>query len=143
MTRPPPVLRFERLWLGSTLAYAAGAVLSWDERRRMIAGAPALAGYEWLVPAGFALVLGLSLLLWGLAAHRRSLLARTGVVVMAALSALVIVLTLIGMASGRTLALPTNLLQLASSALGIAGAKALFDPGARGWFREPDRKVAQ
>lgn len=135
MTRPAAIARFERLWLASTLAWLAGAALSWGERRRMISDNAALAGYEWLVPAGFALVLAVSLVLWWYAGRRRRLMARTAVAGVAVLSAIVVVMTLIGMATGRALSWPTNILQLLSSGLGIAAAASLFRPGA--WFGEP------
>lgn len=141
MTRPAAVARFEVLWLASTLAWLGDAAMSWGERRRMIAGNPALGGYEWLVPAGFALVLLVSLALWWLAARRRRLMARTAVAGIAVLSVIVIVLTGIGMATGRALSLPTNLLQLVSSALCIAAAVSLFRPDADAWFGEPAPEV--
>lgn len=136
-TRPAAIRRFERLYLASTLAWVAGAALSWGERQRMIAANAALAGNQWLVPAGFALVLALTLVLWWQAARRGSIFARTGVAGMAVLSGLVIVLTLIGMASGRGSALPTNLFQLLSSGLGIVAGAALFRNDARAWFCDP------
>ena len=138
MTRPGAIARFEGLWLASTLAWLAGAAMSWGERRRMIAGNPALAGYEWLVPAGFALVLAVSLALWWMAAHRRQLMARTAVAGIAVLSAIVIAMTVIGMLTGRALSLPTNLLQFVSSALCIAAAVSLFRPEASRWYGVPD-----
>lgn len=137
MTRPPGIRRFERLYLASTLAWLAAAALSWDARQRMVAASPALAGFEWLVPAGFALVILISLALWWRAAHGRSIMARTGIAGVAALSAIVIVLTSIGMVTGRALSLPSNLLQLVSSALDILAAGALFRRDAREWFGEP------
>jgi hypothetical protein len=141
MTRPVAIVRFERLWLASTAAWLVGAALSWGERRRMISDNPALGGYEWLVPAGFALVLAVSLCLWWLAAHRRRLMARTAVAGVAVLSAIVIAMTLIGMVTGRALTMPTNLLQLLSSALSIAAAASLFRADARPWFGEPALEV--
>lgn len=137
MTRPAAILWFERLWLGSTLAWLVGAALSWNERRRMIAANPALAGYEWLVPAGFALVLAISLALWWFAAHRASRAARGGVAVIAALSTILIVTNVFVIARARALSLPANLLQLGSSALCIAAAVSVFRPEARAWFGEP------
>ena len=137
MTRPSAIVRFERLWLASTLAWLAGAAVSWSERRRMIAVNPALAGYEWLVPAGFAGVLAISLILWWQAAHRRRLMARTAVAGIAVLSATVIAMTVIGMVTGRALSLPTNLLQLLSSGLCIAAAASLFRADAGAWFGVP------
>ena len=134
MIRPPAIRRFEVLYLASTAAWLLGAALSWDDRRRLIAGKAALAGFEWLVPAGFALVLAVSLALWWGAAHRRSGFARAGVVVIAVMSAGLLVLTVIGLASGRALPLPATLLQLLSSGLGIAGAAMLFGEDARAWF---------
>ena len=137
MTRPGAIARFEGLWLASTLAWLAGAAMSWGERRRMIAANPALAGYEWLVPAGFALVLAISLVLWWLAAHRRRLMARTAIAGIAVLSAIVIAMTAIGMLTGRALSLPTNLLQFVSSGLCIAAAVSLFRPEASRWYGVP------
>ena len=136
MTRPAAIRRFEALYLASTAAWLLGAALSWDERRRLIAGNSALAGYEWLVPAGFALVLAISLGLWWGAAHRASRAARGGVAAVAVLSALVLGMTLVGLVSGRTLALPATILQLLSSGLGIAATVLLFGEGARTWFGE-------
>ena len=141
MTRPAAIVRFELLWLASTAAWLGGAALSWSERRRMIADNPALSGYEWLVPAGFALVLAVSLALWWLAAHRRRLMARTAVAGVAVLSAIVIAMTLIGMLTGRALSIPTNVLQLLSSGLCIAAAASLFRADARPWFGEPSLGV--
>ena len=138
MTRQPAIRLFDRLYLASTAAWLIGAALSWSERQRLIAGRSVLAGYEWLVPAGFALVLLVSLALWWGAGYRRSQFARAGAAFVAVLSAGVLVLTVIGLVSGRALSLPATLLQLLSSGLGIAGTLMLFTDGARDWFGEPD-----
>lgn len=134
MTRPPAIIRFERLYLGSTALWLGGAALSWDARRRMIAASPALAGYEWLVPAGFALVLVVSLALWWLVRERRSRGARAGVALLAVISAGVIAMTVLAAVSGNVLSPVATLLQLLSSALDIAAAALLFGAGARDWF---------
>lgn len=142
MRRPSAILWFERLWLGSTLAWLTGAGLSMGVRRRMIAARPELAGYEWLVPAGFALVLAISLLLWWFAAHRPRPAARIGVVVVAALSAATLVMSL-GVMGAHALSGVANLLQLLSSGLCLAAAATLFGTGARAWFGEPSSVEAE
>ena len=138
MTRPPAIRLFDRLYLASTGAWLIGSALSWNERRRLIAGRPELYGYEWLVPAGFVLVLIVSLALWWGAGYRQSQVARAGTAFVAVLSAGVLVLTVIGIVNGRSLSLMSTVLQLLSSGLGIAGTLMLFTDGARDWFGEPD-----
>lgn len=142
MRRPDAIVRFERLWIASTAIWLGNAIWSWRERERVIADMSALDQRQYFVPVGLALVLAVSLVLWWLAAHRRRLMARTAVAGVAVLSAIVIVMTAIGMATGRSLSVPTNLLQLLSSALCIAAAASLFRPEAGAWFGEPGTETA-
>lgn len=134
MTKPPAILAFERAYAASILVWSARAALSWTKDSRMIAADPALIGYEWLVPLGFAAVLLLSLWLLWQVGWRRNAAAAGLVIASAALSALVMVLTVAGLVTGRAPVLVTALLSLVASALNIWAATRLRLPDARAWL---------
>ena len=86
--RPPAILYFERLYLASLGLSVIGWAISWPVLSARMAVDPRTAGFGWLLPAGLALSVAISLALWFFVARRASRIARTIAVVLTALSVL-------------------------------------------------------
>ncbi|WP_375287494.1 hypothetical protein [Sphingomonas sp.] len=138
--KPETVRRFEMLYPASVLAWLAASALSWDERQALTARSPALVGYEWLVPAGFAGVLALSVLIWALV-RRRSPAGRVMAMVGGVFSALALVIVAGRLVVGHSADPVATLLSLLASGLNVAATAGLFAPAARAWFDRSEAEV--
>jgi hypothetical protein len=129
--RPPSIVMFDRLFLGSLAVSGVGLALSWEEMTGQLANEPAMAeiglGSGFIVGAvavGFAI----SLLLWYLVSHKASNVAKWILVVLAALSLISFPAALGGPWN------VTAILGLASYVLEIAALGFLFREDAREWL---------
>ncbi|WP_339348132.1 hypothetical protein [uncultured Sphingomonas sp.] len=133
--RPPAILYFERLYLASLGLSVIGWAISWPVLSARMAADPRTAGFGWLLPAGLALSVAISLALWFFVARRASRIARTIAVVLTALSVLRLLLNLPAMLNGAMPPLAA-ILSIATVALGVMAVMALYRPDARSWFGE-------
>lgn len=129
MTRPPPIVRFERLYLTS---FALGLLiwaLTWNQLSTRLATDPQTAGFGWMLVAALGLNVVIALFQWYAVARRGVAWVRWMVVLLTTLH-------LLGLLPGlfsAPLALPT-LLGLARVPLEMTAAAQLFAPAARDWF---------
>ena len=137
MTHPPSIVRFERLWWLSTVAWLAGTVLGWARTQAQLAGNPATAPVAaWMQPATVVLVLAITAACWWLAARRGSFVGRWLVGALATWSAVRLLTTGIAWV-GRHFRHPVSTACLIlAAALAIAAAVQLFRPDAAAWFGE-------
>lgn len=141
MSRPPSILLFERLYLGSILLYVVNAVVFWSTTRAMVLQSPqiqqtpALASMMvGIMIATVALMVAVSLLLWWLVARARSNVGKWLVVVTEAIGAVLALFSLLGIARGTAGNVPGIVLGLLGTALAIAAAAVLFRADARDWL---------
>ena len=143
MPRPPSILLFERLYLGSLLLTVIGTVMFWSTTRDLMLAMPNVQGNDsvaTLIPAimvGTLIVTLLaSLLIWWLVARAGSVIGKWLAVGTEALGALFAVLAVLRLVRGTTGDLPQSLINLAASVLAIAAAAMLFRADAQPWFRD-------
>lgn len=143
MERPPSIVAFERLYLGSIAVYIVNAVIFWTANREMmnmmgrVRATPGLADLisPIMIVALLATVL-VSVLFWYLVVRKRHVAGKWLVVVTEAIGAVLALLAL-GRLVGGTAPNPASiLLGLVSTALAIAAAIVLFRPDARTWLGE-------
>ena len=129
MTRPPPIVRFERLYLTS---FALGLLiwaLTWNQLSMRLATDPRTAGFGWMLAAALGLNVAIALFQWYAVTRRGVAWVRWMVVLLTTLH-------LLGLLPGlfsAPLALPT-LLGLVRVALEVTAVTQLFAVAARGWF---------
>ncbi len=129
VTRSPPIVRFERLYLTS---FALGLLiwaLTWEPLSTRLASDPRTAGFGWMLAAALALNVAIALFQWYAVARRGVAWVRWMVVLLTTLHTLALLPGLFG----APLALPT-LLGLVRVALEVTAVTQLFSPAARGWF---------
>ena len=155
MPRPPSIILFERLYLGSLVVFLLGTAAFWSRTQAIaqekIAAMPqaqansAIGSIMTGTMAGtVVLVAAVSVLFWWLVARQRSAVGKWLVVateVLGALSALSAIFTLV---RGTNPNPPGAIVQLVATLLAIAAAVLLFRPDTRPWFGEdagvgPDR----
>lgn len=129
MTHPPPIVRFERLYLTS---FALGLLiwaLTWNQLSTRLATDPRTAGFGWMLAAALGLNVAIALFQWYAVTRRGVAWVRWMVVLLTTLH-------LLGLLPGlfsAPLALPT-LLGLVRVALEVTAVTQLFAVAARGWF---------
>ncbi|MHC9417542.1 hypothetical protein ACYZX9_02945 [Sphingomonas citri] len=129
MTRPPPIVRFERLYLTS---FALGLLiwaLTWDQLSTRLADDPRTAAFGWMLAAALALNVAIAL-------FQYYAVARRGVAWVRWMVVLLTTLHLLGLLPGlfsAPLALPT-LFGVVRVALEVTTVAQLFSPAARDWF---------
>lgn len=137
MTRPPSIVRFERLYLASFVLGIASRLLGWNTVALRLAGDPRTAPFTWILPVSLVLGVAISLLLWYFAARRASVVAKWIIVVLTGFAMLRFVLNLPAMTRG-VLPLADVLVSTAAVLLGVAAAVQLFRADARSWFGEDE-----
>lgn len=129
MTRPPPIVRFERLYLTS---FALGLLiwaLTWEQLSTRLAADPRTAAFGWMLAAALGLNVAIALFQWYAVARRGVAWVRWMVVLLTTLHTLALLFSLFG----APLALPT-LLGLVRVALEVTAVAQLFAPTVRDWF---------
>ncbi|MBW6525634.1 hypothetical protein KZ813_02140 [Sphingomonas sp. RHCKR7] len=129
MTRPPPIVRFERLYLTS---FALGLLiwaLTWDQLSARLAADPRTAAFGWMLAAALTLNVAIALFQWYAVARRGVAWVRWMVVLLTTLH----LLSLLPGLFGAPLA-PATLLGLVRVALEVTAVAQLFAPAARAWF---------
>ncbi|MBY9061945.1 hypothetical protein K7957_03250 [Sphingomonas yunnanensis] len=129
MTRPPPIVRFERLYLTS---FALGLLiwaLTWEQLSTRLAADPRTAAFGWMLAAALALNVAIALFQWYAVARRGVAWVRWVVVLLTTLH-------LLGLLPGLFIAplAPPTLLGLVRVVLEVTAAVQLFAPAARDWF---------
>ncbi|KTT70003.1 hypothetical protein [Sphingomonas endophytica] len=134
-TRPPSIVRFERLYLASFLVGLIGWAVSWQGTADRLAVNATTAPFGWLLPAALLVSSAITLGLWYLVARRASLAAKWAVTVLTGLATLrfLVNVTVVLRGSVPVLAL---LLSLIILTLGIVATIQLFRPDAQSWFGE-------
>lgn len=129
MTRPPPIVRFERLYLTS---FALGLLiwaLTWEQLSTRLAADPRTAAFGWMLAAALGLNVAIALFQWYAVTRRGVAWVRWMVVLLTTLHMLALLFSLVG----APLALPT-LLGLVRVALEVTAVAQLFAPTVRDWF---------
>ena len=130
--RPPSIVMFDRLFLGSLAVSAIGVVIGWQEMAAQLANEPGVAELgigSGLIVGMVAVGFAISLLLWFLVAHKASNVAKWILIVLAALS----LISLPGMMAGPWDL--TAILGIASYVLEIVALGFLFRDDAKAWLR--------
>ena len=146
MQRPPSIVSFERLYLGSIVLGLVNTAIGWKAREDLLNANPAVAGnpqaqamLAWMLPAATVVGLAISLLLWFLVARKASLVAKWIVTVFAGFGAIGAIGVLWTLVRGLSPSLLVSVVGLVTTGLSIAAAAMLFRPDARLWFgEEPD-----
>lgn len=109
MQRPPSIVLFERLYLGSLMLWAVNTALFWSRTREIMAQNPQLQANPQvaaivapLMIASLVATVGVSLLFWFLVARRGSVAGKWLVVVTEALGALFALIAILRLVQGRT-----------------------------------------
>lgn len=136
-TRPPSIVRFERLYLASFLVALIGWAVSWQATADRLSVDPKTAPFGWLLPAALLFSCALTLLLWYLIARRANVAAKWIVTVLTGMAALRFLLNLLVVMKG-TIPVTAIALSFAIVALSVAATVQLFRPDARLWFGEED-----
>ena len=143
MQRPPSIVLFERLYLGSLLLWAINTAAFWSTTRQVMADNPTYAANPQIQAIMVPLMIGsvavvalVSLLLWYLVARQASVAGKWLVVVTEALGVLAAVMTLYRLVSATTGSPVMAAIGLVVTALAVASAVMLFRPDARAWLGE-------
>ena len=146
MQRPPSIVNFERLYLGSIALGLVNTAIGWQARQDVLAANRAVAGnpqvqatLAWLLPLVTVIGLAISLLLWFLVARRGSVVAKWIVTVFAGIGVLTAIGVILTLVRGLSPSLIVSVLGLVTTALSVAAAAMLFRADALPWFGEvPD-----
>ena len=130
--RPPSIIMFDRLFLGSLVVSAVSIVIGFDAMVDQLANEPGTA--ELGLSGGFlagvlAVGMAISLLLWWLIAHKASNVAKWFLIILLALGLISVPTLVTGPWDTMTV------LGLASYALEFAAIVYLFQADAKAWFR--------
>lgn len=143
MTRPPSIVRFEQLYLGSIAVWLLTTLGFWSLNRKLIEENPQTAANPQmqsfaltLMVATAVIVLAVSVLLWWLAARRASPVGKWLVVATEALGVLLALYSLYLLATGAAPNVVNALGNLISTALAASAALLLFRPDAKAWFAD-------
>lgn len=133
--RPPSIVSFERLYLGSFAVSLIGWAFSWQQTADRLAIDPKTASFGWLLPAALLFSCAITLTLWYLIARRASAAAKWVVTVLTGLAVVRFALNLMVVAGGKV-PVTAVLLSAAITVLGVAAVVQLFRADARVWFGE-------
>lgn len=139
MIRPVSIRRYERLYLASFVIGLVVSAMSWGQRTAMVAATPMLAKIGWILPTFEVAGIAITLLLWYFTARAPSVVAKWVVVVLAALSAIGVAISLVQVATGHTALSATLALSIVASAVYIAAALQILKPDAKLWFDQAGR----
>ncbi len=135
MTQPQSVRRFELLYLLSVAASILGTFQTWDDTLDMFRQSAGVQLDPLILVGILAVLYGISLLLWYLAARRRSNIARWILLVL-------MLISLIGLPAFFLGSFDIiKALGLASTALSVAAVIMLFRPDARPWFTREEAEM--
>ena len=141
MNRPPSIVRFEQLYLGSIAIWLLTTLGFWSVNRRMIEANPQYAANPQmqsfaatLMVVSAAVVLAASVLFWWLTARKASPVGKWLVVVTEAIGVLFAVYALYLLATGGAPNALNAIGNLVSTALAVGAAVMLFRPDANAWF---------
>ena len=132
MQRPPSIVRYEQVYLGSFILGLVVSAVSWQGRAAQLSANPALGNLQWVMPVVGIVI---SITLWYFTARNPSIAAKWVVTVFAALSLLGIARNLYALVGG-TVPLLSTLFAILVSVLYVAAAVMLFKPDAKLWFGE-------
>ena len=135
MQRPPSIVRYEQLYLGSFILGLVVSAVSWQGRAAQLSANPALGNLQWVMPVALVVGIVISITLWYFTARNPSIAAKWVVTVFAALSLLGIARNLYALVGG-TVPLLSTLFAILVSVLYVAAAVMLFKPDAKLWFGE-------
>ncbi len=139
MIRPVSIRRYERLYLASFVIGLVVSAMSWGQRNAMVAATPMLAKIGWILPTFEVAGIAITLLLWYFTARAPSVAAKWVVVVLAALSAIGVAISLVQVATGHTAPSATLALSIVASAVYIAAALQILKPDAKLWVDQAGR----
>lgn len=138
--RPPAIVAFERLYLGSTLLYVIVSAVFWSQTRELMLafqGAQGVAGMiTGIMVVTLLITLGASLLLWWLVARQRSVVGKWLVVATEVIGVIGGLFALLRLIQGSTPNAAQSAMTLVVTALAVAAAAMLFRADARAWFGE-------
>jgi hypothetical protein len=139
MTRPPSIVRFERLWFASLAAWSVGTLLAWERTQNSLVGnaqsAP-IAG--WAQPAYAGMIVTIALIQWYFVARRPMPVVKWLVAAMAAIGGLRALFTLYAVLTARYPHPWSRGSFILAALLAVLAAAALFRADARAWFGEDE-----
>jgi hypothetical protein len=138
MIRPVAIVRYERLYWAAFVLDTVVTAMTWTQREAIIAAYPVLAKATWILPTFQAIGIAVTVLLWYFTARAPSVVAKWVVVILAALSVLAAVQSLVALTTGSADVGTASILSLIASALYVVAAVHLFLPGSRAWFGQDD-----
>ncbi|MGU3392139.1 hypothetical protein [Sphingomonas sp. M1A8_2b] len=136
MIRPISIARYERLYLASFVLGAIVSALSAGQRKAMVAANPVLAQIAWILPTFEVAGIAITLLLWYFTARTPSVTAKWVVVVLAAISAIGVAISLVQLTTGHATPAAPLVISIVSSVIYVAAALQLLKPDAKPWFGE-------
>ncbi|KQS50669.1 hypothetical protein ASG20_00555 [Sphingomonas sp. Leaf198] len=139
MIRPVSITRYERLYLASFVIGLIVSAMSWGPRRAMVAATPMLAKIGWILPTFEVAGIVITLTLWYFTVRAPSGVARWVVIVLAALSAIGVAISLVQLATGHAVPSATLGLSIVASVVYIGAALQLLKPDAKLWFDQAGR----
>ncbi|SFO25447.1 hypothetical protein [Sphingomonas sp. OK281] len=134
MIRPDAIVRYERLYWAAFVLDTVVTAMTWTQREAIVTAYPVLAKATWILPTFQAIGIAVTVLLWYFTARAPSVVAKWVVVVLAALSTLTAIQPLAALANGSATLGTTSILSLIATALYVAAAVHLFQPGSKIWF---------
>jgi hypothetical protein len=150
VTRPPSIVLFERLYLGSLALYLINSAVFWSSNRAIAMSTPqvqaspeAASMVGVIMVASLAITAGISLLFWWLVARQRSTVGKWLVVATEVIGALFGLFALFQLVRGVAPNVPSAALGIVSTALAVVAAIVLFRPDATAWLGEEDAGTPQ
>jgi ABC-type Fe3+-siderophore transport system permease subunit len=146
VTRPPSILRFERLYLASFGLGLVGWAVGWRAMAHALAADPRTAPFQWFLPLALVIGVVVTLLQLYFVARRGSAVAKWIVTVFTGVAVLRFLMTLPAALQGAV-SPPSLIMALATLGLSVAATIQLFHDDTRAWFGEdravgPDGEIA-
>ena len=149
MNRPPSIVAFERLYLGSILLTVVNAIVFWSFNRNAIAAMPQVqespglaALINIMLVVSLAITVAVSLLFWWLVARVGSVVGKWLVIVTEGLGVLFAILPLLNLIRGHGANVPGTIVTLVCTALAAAAAAMLFRADADDWIAAREDEAA-
>lgn len=145
MGRPPSIISFERLYLGSIALYILNAALFWSQMRGAMDQSPQIQANPDMATVVGGIMVGslvvtvlVSILFWWLVARQASVAGKWLVVGTEAIGALFALFALYKLATGSSPNPAGTAVGLVVTGLAIAAAAMLFRPDAKVWLGEDE-----
>ena len=150
MNRPPSIIAFERLYLGSIVLSIINAIAFWSFNRDAIAAMPQVqespglaALINIMLIVSLAITVAVSLLFWWLVARAGSVVGKWLVIVTEGLGVLFAIVPLLNLVRGHAANVPGTVVTLVCTALAVAAAAMLFRADVDAWIAARENEEAR